>query len=302
MSSLVIEGVFERFPRLKVAIIEGGFAWLPPLTWRLDKLYERMRSEVPHLKRRPSEYIREHIWVTTQPMEEPQDRQHVLEMMVVIGWTRLLFASDYRHWDFDDPFRAFPRPATGTYRQILAGQWAGGLSAGLRRGPMPRHVVARAADIPPGSRKLVKAGTRDIVIFNVKGELFALSDKCPHRGGSLSRGRLTGVVSSSGPGTYDYARPGEIIRCPLHGWDSTAHGRSFAIPTPAADDYAVSVEPGAKLSKGPCRRDVSGGGRRRLRRRRNEIGPGVSAPTCPWRRARWRRCPCARPRPGPAPP
>ena len=73
---------------------------------------------------------------------------------------------------------------------------------------MPSHVVARAAEIPPGSRKLVHIGERAIVILNVKGELFALSDKCPHRGGSLSRGKLTGVVTSSEPGTYDYSRPG----------------------------------------------------------------------------------------------
>jgi uncharacterized protein len=100
--------VFERFPKLKVVIVEGGFAWLAPLAWRLDKLYERMRGEVPHLKRRPSDTIRQHIWVTTQPMEEPEDRQHVFDMMDWIGWDRLLFSSDYPHWDFDDPFRAFP--------------------------------------------------------------------------------------------------------------------------------------------------------------------------------------------------
>jgi len=108
VTSLVVEGVFERFPNLKVVIVEGGFAWLAPLAWRLDKLYERMRGEVSHLKRKPSEYIREHIWVTTQPMEEPADRRQVLDMMEWIGWDRLLFSSDYPHWDFDDPFRAFP--------------------------------------------------------------------------------------------------------------------------------------------------------------------------------------------------
>ena len=121
VSSLVIEGVFERFPGLKVVMVEGGFAWLPAMSWRLDKLFERMRDEVPHLRRRPSEYIREHVYVTTQPMEEPDERRHVLDVMEWIGWDRLLFASDYPHWDFDDPFRAFPaglKPER--HRQICA--------------------------------------------------------------------------------------------------------------------------------------------------------------------------------------
>jgi predicted TIM-barrel fold metal-dependent hydrolase len=121
VSSLVIEGVFERFPGLKVVMVEGGFAWLPALSWRLDKLFERMRDEVPHLKRKPSEYIREHVYVTTQPMEEPDNRRQVLDVMEWIGWDHLLFASDYPHWDFDDPLRAFPagiKPER--HRQICA--------------------------------------------------------------------------------------------------------------------------------------------------------------------------------------
>jgi uncharacterized protein len=108
ITSLVMEGVLERFPKLKIVIVEGGFGWLPSLTWRLDRLFDTMRTEVPHLKRRPSEYIRQQIWLTTQPMEEPDNRQHLIETMESIGYDRLLFASDYPHWDFDDPFRAFP--------------------------------------------------------------------------------------------------------------------------------------------------------------------------------------------------
>jgi uncharacterized protein len=120
VTSLVMEGVFERFPKLRTVMIEGGFGWLPALTWRLDKLFERMRDEVPHLKRRPSEMIREHIWLTTQPMEEPASRAHLNETMEWIGWDKLLFASDYPHWDFDDPFRAFPvNVGDARKRQIL---------------------------------------------------------------------------------------------------------------------------------------------------------------------------------------
>jgi nitrite reductase/ring-hydroxylating ferredoxin subunit len=118
---------------------------------------------------------------------------------------------------------------------------------------MPRHVVAKAAEIPPGSRKLVEIGGRAIVVLNVKGELFALSDKCPHKGGSLSRGKLTGVVTSSEPGSYDYSRPGEILRCPWHGWEFDVRtGRSWCDPKRLRlMNYAVTVEPGAKLVEGP---------------------------------------------------
>jgi nitrite reductase/ring-hydroxylating ferredoxin subunit len=118
---------------------------------------------------------------------------------------------------------------------------------------MPRHVVARAAEIPPGSRKLVKVAGREIVIFNINGELFALSDKCPHKGGSLSRGKLSGAVTSSEPGNYQYSRPGEIIRCPWHAWEFDVRtGRSWCDPQRMRlMNYAISVEPGSKLVEGP---------------------------------------------------
>ena len=105
---VVLEGVFERFPALKLVLIEAGFAWLPSLCWRLDKLFLRMRAELPHLKRLPSEYIREHVWLTSQPMEEPADRAQALDAIEWIGWDRLLFATDYPHWDYDDPAMALP--------------------------------------------------------------------------------------------------------------------------------------------------------------------------------------------------
>jgi len=117
---------------------------------------------------------------------------------------------------------------------------------------MPRHVVARLSDIPAGTRKLVHVAGRDIVVLNVKGELFALSDRCPHKGGSLSRGKLTGVVSSPEPGNYVYQRSGEILRCPWHGWEFDVRtGRSWCDPKRLRlMNYAVSAEPGATLVEG----------------------------------------------------
>jgi nitrite reductase/ring-hydroxylating ferredoxin subunit len=118
---------------------------------------------------------------------------------------------------------------------------------------MTRHVVARAAELPPGARKLVRAGDRDIVIFNVRGELFALSDRCPHKGASLSQGKQTGAVASGEPGRYEISRAGEILRCPWHGWEFDMRtGKSWCDPRRMRlKSYRVSVEPGARLSEGP---------------------------------------------------
>ncbi|MGE5509711.1 MAG: Rieske (2Fe-2S) protein [Bacteroidota bacterium] len=116
-----------------------------------------------------------------------------------------------------------------------------------------RHVVARVAEIPPGGRKLVTIDGRGVVVFNLKGEFFALSDKCPHRGAHLAQGKLTGLVDAPEPGCYRYSRVGEIVRCPWHGWEFDIRtGRSWCDPKRLRlMRYAVSVEPGAKLVEGP---------------------------------------------------
>ena len=97
----------RALPNLKVVLIEGGFAWAPALCWRMDKHWERMRKETPQLKRPPSEYVREHFWFTTQPIEEPDDPQHLADIIGWLGWDRLMFSTDYPHWDFDDPQQVF---------------------------------------------------------------------------------------------------------------------------------------------------------------------------------------------------
>jgi nitrite reductase/ring-hydroxylating ferredoxin subunit len=118
---------------------------------------------------------------------------------------------------------------------------------------MAKHVVAPLEDVPPGSRKLVSVKGRPIAIFNVGGELFALVDRCPHRGGSLCQGKLTGLVQSGEPGAYVYSRPGEILRCPWHGWEFDIRtGKSRCDPERVmAKSFAVAIEPGGELAEKP---------------------------------------------------
>jgi nitrite reductase/ring-hydroxylating ferredoxin subunit len=96
---------------------------------------------------------------------------------------------------------------------------------------MARHLVARVAEVPPGTRKLVTIKGRAIALFNVRGEYFAVLDRCPHAGASLCHGRLTGLMSAAGPGEYSHSRDGEILRCPWHGWEFDLRtGKSCAEP------------------------------------------------------------------------
>jgi predicted TIM-barrel fold metal-dependent hydrolase len=106
--SLVAEGAFEEFPTLKFVFIEGGACWAPYVMWRLDRLFPALRAEVPYLTRRPSEYVLDHCYFSTQPIEEPAEPRHLLEMFEMFHAERtVVFASDYPHWDFDNPMTAY---------------------------------------------------------------------------------------------------------------------------------------------------------------------------------------------------
>jgi len=117
--SMIFEGVFERFPKLKLVLIEGGFGWLAPLMWRMDREWERLRGEVPHIKMKPSEYVRRNVWLTTQPVEEPINVRHMTNLLKWIGTDRLMFSTDYPHWDFDHPDRAFRVSLTPQEKQAI---------------------------------------------------------------------------------------------------------------------------------------------------------------------------------------
>jgi len=116
-----------------------------------------------------------------------------------------------------------------------------------------RHVVAAARDLAPGEHRLFTVKGRPIVVFNVAGAFYGLMNRCPHQGGSLCDGIVTGLVQSTRPGEYATIRQGEIIRCPWHGWEFDIRtGQSYCDPEKIrTKTYPVAIEPGTAVAKGP---------------------------------------------------
>ncbi len=109
---------------------------------------------------------------------------------------------------------------------------------------MERCVVGRLSEFAPGTRKIVTVGGRSIGVFNVRGQFYALRNRCPHQGAPLCLGRVKGTTLSSKPYEYVYGRDQEIIQCPWHGWEfEIATGRTFFNPhRMRVKTYDVTVE------------------------------------------------------------
>ena len=121
-----------------------------------------------------------------------------------------------------------------------------------------RIIIAKAADVPSGkSRRIVVKG-RNLAVFNVSGEYFALLDSCPHEGAALSAGQIIGLAESDMPGEYRLCRKGEFVRCPWHGWEFEIRtGQSYCAPKRyRTRNFEVQVESGADLAKGPYRAET----------------------------------------------
>ncbi|HEV8014862.1 MAG TPA: amidohydrolase family protein [Stellaceae bacterium] len=119
----LVNGMPERFPKLKVAWVESGLAWIPFLMQRLDNEWMMRSSEVPLLKKRPSDYMRE-MFYSTQPMEMVNNREALeLTFKMISAETQLMYASDYPHWDMDLPSTIYDLPflAEQGKRNILGG-------------------------------------------------------------------------------------------------------------------------------------------------------------------------------------
>jgi predicted TIM-barrel fold metal-dependent hydrolase len=103
--SFVTEGVFARFPTLKIVLYEGGIFWLPHVMWRFDKNWKAQRSETPWVTEPPSHYIRRHVYSSSYPLELSRDATSLQQVLSMIEADRtLLFGSAFPDWDDGDPF------------------------------------------------------------------------------------------------------------------------------------------------------------------------------------------------------
>jgi 3-phenylpropionate/trans-cinnamate dioxygenase ferredoxin subunit len=116
-----------------------------------------------------------------------------------------------------------------------------------------KYLVGEAADIPPGSRKLVRVLGREIGVFNVDGRFDAVRNRCAHQGGPLCKGTLLGHLTSPRPGSFEFDPGRKLLECPWHGWEYDLEtGQSWFDPAATrVRRYDVGVEPGSALDIDP---------------------------------------------------
>jgi predicted TIM-barrel fold metal-dependent hydrolase len=101
---MIVSGALERFPALKVVMVEWGFTWISWLMSRMDYLWMKNPNASGWIKRSPSEYIAEHFTFTTQPLDETTKSSEIAAMFGISNLDKmLLFSSDYPHYDTDCP-------------------------------------------------------------------------------------------------------------------------------------------------------------------------------------------------------
>jgi len=91
---------------------------------------------------------------------------------------------------------------------------------------MPEYPIGRLEDLPPGSHLVVRAGNRELGVFNIGGELHAIPNLCPHQRGPLCAGAVSGTIDC-GPHTdwqLAWIWEGEVVSCPWHSLE-------FHVPT-----------------------------------------------------------------------
>jgi nitrite reductase (NADH) small subunit len=106
-----------------------------------------------------------------------------------------------------------------------------------------KHAVAKVGDIAPGTVKIMEVERKSIGVYNISGSFYALRNICPHQGAELCKGLIKPLIISSEPGSFQFERENEIVRCPWHQWEfDIKTGQMIVDPAVRTASYDVSVE------------------------------------------------------------
>ncbi|MER5671055.1 amidohydrolase family protein [Pseudonocardia alni] len=119
LTSMIFEGVFERYPSLRFVSVEYGWSWVPSWLWRADATWKAARRYHPFMRKSPSEYVASNIRFTTQPSQDIPNEWMATMLKQVRAEETLLYASDYPHWDSEEPWSSLRTLEEGTRRKIF---------------------------------------------------------------------------------------------------------------------------------------------------------------------------------------
>jgi predicted TIM-barrel fold metal-dependent hydrolase len=128
MGTLILGGVFERHPKLRIVCVEADAGWVPHFMYRMDHAWKRHRNWLPAgqaLSRLPSEYFAEHVYTTFQ------DDWVAFKTANLMNWRRLMWANDFPHSD-----------STWPWSQALLEEHAADLTEEQRRAILSENVAA----------------------------------------------------------------------------------------------------------------------------------------------------------------
>ncbi len=120
MLSMIVNGVYERFPRLRVAYMEANCSWVPWWLWRIEEHVELSGwLEMPECSKSPTEYYKQNCWISVEP-----DEHLVYQLIEELGDDHIVWESDYPHPDSKYPnatqtFLDLPKVSTDSKRKIL---------------------------------------------------------------------------------------------------------------------------------------------------------------------------------------
>ena len=226
--SILCHGIFERFPDTRVAMVEGGLVPFVGFLWRLDTNWKACRSEIPWCRRRPSEYVWDHVRFATQPLETPDEPAqllrrssppargdaHVRERLPPLGLRRARADAPAasrgvaRQRPLAQRRRILPAARAGSHTRVSASPREGAYPLAT---PRPRAACGWSRSRPP-HRPLAR-----------RGRLLRIADRCPHRGAPLCAGSVATAVDVR-DGEVVLGTPNATVRCPWHKWE-------FDIPT-----------------------------------------------------------------------